>query len=115
MIEKFTPFFSTFPDTLTTLAVLVAGLVAQFVVFTLLRAYDRREDSALTHSVCSNLKIVSSWFFPVLVISLLLPLVPLLPKPFEVLRRVVKLTLILPFAWGLIRTLDVIQDFKQEH
>jgi small-conductance mechanosensitive channel len=50
---------------------------------------------------------------PVLAISLLLPLVPLPPKPFEVLRRFVEFTLILTFAWGLIKALDVAQDMVQ--
>ncbi|WP_216689141.1 mechanosensitive ion channel family protein [Hymenobacter siberiensis] len=119
MTEKFAPIFSNFPDILTTLAVLLgglaAGLVARLMVFALLRAYNRREDSALARSVSSNLSSVSSWFFPVLAISLLLPLVPLPPKPFEVLRRVVEFTLILSFAWGLIRTLDVVQDLVQQY
>lgn len=52
----------------------------------------------------------STLFFPVLVLSLLLPLVPL-----EVLRRVVEFALELSFAWGLIKTLDVAQDLFQRH
>ncbi|MBH8559798.1 mechanosensitive ion channel family protein [Hymenobacter negativus] len=117
MNETLAHLLSHFPDIFTGLAVLLgglaAGLVVRFVIFAGLRAYDRREDSALARSVMRHLRMASAWFLPVLAISLLLPLVPLPPKPFEVLRRFVEFVLILTFAWGLIKTLDVFQDLVQ--
>ena len=117
MNERIAHLISHFPDIFTGLAVLLgglaAGLVVRFVIFGLLRAYDRREDSALARSIAQHLRPASAWFLPVLAISLLLPLVPLPPKPFEVLRRFIEFVLILTFAWGLIRTLDVFQDLVQ--
>jgi len=117
MNERIAHLVSHFPDIFTALAVLLGGLAlgltVRFVVFGLLRAYDRREDSALARSVGLHLRAASTWFLPVLAISLLLPLVPLPPRPLEVLRRFVEFVLILTFAWGLIRTLDVFQDLVQ--
>ncbi|MDB5267844.1 MAG: mechanosensitive ion channel protein MscS [Hymenobacter sp.] len=117
MNEPLAHLVSHFPDIFTGLAVLLgglaAGLVVRFVIFAGLRAYDRREDSALARSVVQHLRMASAWFLPVLAISLLLPLVPLPPRPFEVLRRFIEFTLILTFAWGLIKTLDVFQDLVQ--
>lgn len=117
MTEQLTHLLSHFPDIFAALAVLLGGLAlgltVRFVIFGLLRAYDRREDSALARSVSKHLGTASAWFLPVLAISLLLPLVPLPPRPFEVLRRFIEFVLILTFAWGLIRTLDVLQDLVQ--
>lgn len=117
MNEQIAHLISHFPDIFTGLAVLLgglaAGLLVRFVIFGLLRAYDRREDSALARSIAQHLRPASAWFLPVLAVSLLLPLVPLSPKPFEVLRRFIEFVLILTFAWGLIRTLDVFQDLVQ--
>ena len=117
MNERIAHLVSHFPDIFTALAVLLGGLAlgltVRFVVFGLLRAYDRREDLALARSVGLHLRTASTWFLPVLAISLLLPLVPLPLRPLEVLRRFVEFVLILTFAWGLIRTLDVFQDLVQ--
>ncbi|GAB3571405.1 mechanosensitive ion channel family protein [Hymenobacter daeguensis] len=117
MTERLTHFLTHFPDIFTGLAVLLggiaAGLVVRFILFGGLRAYARREDSTLARSIVRHLRMASVWFLPVLAISLLLPLVPLPPKPFEVLRRFVEFVLILSFAWGLIKTLDILQDLVQ--
>jgi small-conductance mechanosensitive channel len=106
-----------FPDIFVILGVplagLALGLLLKWLLFAGLRAYNRREDSPLARSVCEHLSATSTFFFPVLMLSLLLPLVPLPPKPFEVLRRFVEFLLILSFAWGLIKTLDVSQDLLQ--
>ncbi|MDO7852031.1 mechanosensitive ion channel family protein [Hymenobacter convexus] len=117
MNEQIAHLLSHFPGIFTGLAVLLgalaAGLAAKLTLFGLLRAYDRRENSSLARSVGRHLRRASALFLPVLAVSLVLPLVPLPPKPFEVLRRVVEFVLILSFAWGLIKTLDVLQDWVQ--
>ena len=94
---------------------LALGLLAKTLVFMGLRAHGRRENSALARSVVLHLSGSSAFFFPVLALSLLLPLLPLPPKPFEVLRRLVEFALILSFAWGLIQTLEVLQDLIRRH
>ncbi|MVN75040.1 mechanosensitive ion channel [Hymenobacter sp. HMF4947] len=119
MKEQATQLLAHFPDIFVVMGVLLGGLalglVVKTILFALLRAYDRRENSALARSVCENLSAASAFFFPVLALSLLLPLLPLPPKPFEVVRRIIEFALILSFAWGLIKTLDVLQDLIRWH
>ncbi|GAB3823756.1 mechanosensitive ion channel family protein [Hymenobacter jeollabukensis] len=92
------------------------GLLLKWLLFGLLRVYNRRPDAPLlTQSVARWLSAPSAWFLPVLALSFLLPLAPLGPKPFEVLRRVVESLLISTFAWGLVRTVNVVEDLVQEH
>jgi small-conductance mechanosensitive channel len=117
MKETLAQLLDDFPDGIVVLGVLLGGLaiglLVKWLLFAGLRAYDRREDSAAARSVILHLRRTSAFFFPVLAWSLLLPLLPLPPKPFEVLRRVVEFMLVLSFAWGLIKTLDVVQDLIQ--
>jgi small-conductance mechanosensitive channel len=117
MKEDFAHFLSHFPDIVATVGVLLGGLmlglVARFLLFGALRRYGRRADAVVARSVAQHLRAPSAWFLPVLAVSLLLPLVQLPPRGFEVLRRLVEFTLILSFAWGVIRTLDVFQDLVQ--
>ncbi|GAA4369203.1 mechanosensitive ion channel [Hymenobacter saemangeumensis] len=117
MREQLTHLLEHFPQIFTTLGVLLGGaalgLLVKALLFALVRAFSRREDSPLARSVLRHLRQASSWFFPVLAISLLLPLTQLPPRAFEVLRRFVEITLILTFAWGLIKVLDVAQDLVQ--
>ncbi|MFD1872128.1 mechanosensitive ion channel family protein [Hymenobacter bucti] len=119
MEDFFAKLLADFPDGFVVLGVLLGGLALglalKSLLFAGLRAYDRREGSELARSVMLHLRTTSTLFFPVLAWSLLLPLLPLSPKPFEVLRRVVEFMLILSFAWGLIKTLDVVQDVIQRY
>ncbi|OUJ72250.1 mechanosensitive ion channel protein MscS [Hymenobacter crusticola] len=95
---------------------LLGGLVLKWIVFAALRAYNRRTDAPLaTHSFAHHLSRPSAFFLPVLVLSFVLPLVPLEPKPLEVLRRFVETTLIATFAWVLIRAVDVIEALVRQH
>ncbi|UOQ50891.1 mechanosensitive ion channel family protein [Hymenobacter cellulosivorans] len=118
MREQAEHLLSHFPEIFTGLGILLGGLliglVLKYAVFSVLRAFGRREDTTLARSVAKHLNQASTWFFPVLAISLVLPLVPLPPKPFEVLRRLVEVALVLTFAWGLIKTVDVLQDLVQQ-
>ncbi|MBD2722664.1 mechanosensitive ion channel family protein [Hymenobacter armeniacus] len=110
-------YLSHLPDVFTTLGVLLggfaSGLVAHYLLFAVLQAFARREDSAVARSLARHLRRPSAWFFPILAVSLVLPLAMLPPRPHEVLRRIVEMSLTLAFAWGLIKTLDVLQDLVQ--
>ncbi|RZK16773.1 MAG: mechanosensitive ion channel [Hymenobacter sp.] len=119
MNQELARILDQFPDIFVVLGVLLGGLalglLVKWLLFWGLRLYNRREDSPLARSVCEHLSATSACFLPVLALSLVLPLVPLPPKPFEVLRRLVEFALILSFAWGLIKTLDVAQGLLQRH
>jgi small-conductance mechanosensitive channel len=93
----------------------VAGLLIKVLVFSVLRAYNKVDDSYFVRSLVRHMSRPSALFFPVLMVSFVLPLAPLLPKSFEVLRRFVETALILTFAYGLVKTVDVVEDVIQEH
>ncbi|MFD2787630.1 mechanosensitive ion channel family protein [Hymenobacter rubripertinctus] len=108
------------PQVLSTVAIVagsvVAGWLLKLAVFGLLTAYVRREPAPLlASSVLRHLRQPSAWFFPVLVLSFLLPLTPLTARTLEVARRLVETALLTTFAWGLVKTVDVIQDLVQQH
>lgn len=95
---------------------LLAGLVLKYVVFGGLKIYAKRPDAPLlVQSVVKHLSRPSAYFFPVLVLSFMLPLVPLTARPFEVLQRVVETSLIIFFAWGLVKTVNVAEDLVLDH
>ncbi|GAB3295269.1 mechanosensitive ion channel [Hymenobacter humi] len=110
---------SHFPDALVTLGVvagsIVGGLALRFALASVLGAYQRRRPSPLLASVRKHLSLPVAYFFPVLLLSILLPLVPLPAGPFELLRRVVEIAFIASFAWGLMRAVEVAEDLVLQH
>lgn len=116
-------FFSDIPEQLRIwlqpLAVvagsLVVGRLLKYLVFGSLNAYTRRKPVLLAQSVARHLSQPSAWFFPVLVLSFVLPLTGLEDRPQEVTRRLVETALLITFAWGLVKTVDVIQDLVEDH
>ena len=108
-----------FPEELTTLLVLAGGLLGGWLLkvglFWGLRVYEHRASSLLARSVRRHLSTALGVFLPVLLLSVLLPLAPLASKPFEVLRRIVEIALIISFAWVLIRAVEVLEDLVLDH
>ena len=109
-----------FPETLHVLGLiaggLLGGLLLKIILFYLLRAYCQRHPAALlARSVLRHLSGAAAFFLPILTLSLVLPLVPLGPKPFEVLRRVVEIGLISSFAWLMTGSVFVVQDLVRQH
>lgn len=107
-------------ELLTTLGLVAGGLggglLLKYLLFGALHRFAKQPDSPLLlQSVVKHLSRPSAYFFPVLVLSFMLPLVPLTARPFEVLRRVVETGLILTFAWGLVKTVNVVQDLVVHH
>ena len=94
---------------------LLIGWLLKALAFWLLGAYVRREPVLLASSVLQHLRHPSGWFFPVLALSFVLPLTPLEARPLEVARRLVETALLTTFAWGLIKTVDVIEDLVRHH
>ncbi|MBX0290326.1 mechanosensitive ion channel family protein [Hymenobacter sp. HSC-4F20] len=94
---------------------LLGGWLLKQLAFWLLAAYHRREPVLLAESVLRHLSRPSAWFFPVLVLSFVLPLTPLNARALEVARRLVETALLTTFAWGLVKTVDVVEDLVQHH
>ncbi|RZK96537.1 MAG: hypothetical protein EOO62_29270, partial [Hymenobacter sp.] len=119
MKEQVIQFLDRFPDELTTLLViggsLLAGWLGKVLFFLALRTYERRVGSMLARSVRRRMGRALTFFVPVLLLSVLLPLAPLPAKLFEVLRRTVEISLIVTFAWVLMRGVEVIEDLVLDH
>jgi small-conductance mechanosensitive channel len=119
MKEQVMHLLGQFPDALTTLLIIIGSLVGgwllKIILFSGLRVYERRTASLLAGSVRRHLSRASSFFFPVLLLALLLPLLPLAPKPLEVMRRFVDITFIVTFSWGLVGTVEVVEDLVQSY
>ena len=119
MREYLLRFLKLFPDELTTLLVLVGGLLGGWLLkvglFAGLAVYERRAGSLLARSVRQHLGAVLTVFLPVLVLSVLLPLATLPPQLDEVLRRVLEIALIVSFAGVLIRLVAVLEDLVLDH
>ncbi|RPD45058.1 mechanosensitive ion channel family protein [Hymenobacter sediminis] len=94
---------------------LLAGWLLKRLAFWLLAAYNRREPTPLAESVLRHLSQPSAWFFPVLVLSFVLPLTRLEDRSLEVARRLVETALLTTFAWGLVKTVDVVEELVQHH
>ena len=108
-----------FPDTMVVLLVIagsiVGGLLLKYLLALALRAYERRHASRLVASVRQHLAQPVAYFFPILLLSLSLPLVALETRPMEVLRRLVEIAFIGSFAWGLMRAVEVAEDLVLAH
>jgi small-conductance mechanosensitive channel len=94
---------------------LALGVLLKWFIFWLLRLSARRDGAVLAQSAARWLSQPSGWFLPLLALSFMLPLAPLAPKPFEVLRRVVEAALISTFAWCLVRAVNVVEDLIRRH
>ncbi|MDO7886885.1 mechanosensitive ion channel [Hymenobacter sp. CA2-7] len=119
MKEYVLSFFDQLPGGLIALLVMGGSLVGGFLLkvglFWALRAYERRTGSALAASVCRHLGLALSFFVPVLLVAVLLPLAPLAPGPLEAVRRVVGIASIITFAWVLMRAMEVLEDLVLAH
>ncbi|MGI4831961.1 MAG: mechanosensitive ion channel family protein [Janthinobacterium lividum] len=119
MKEHIIRFLDLFPDQVTTLLVVLAGLLGGWLLkaglFAGLRAYERRAASLAAGSVRRHLGRALAFFLPLLLLSVVLPLAPLPPKPFEVMRRAVEISLIISFAWVLVRAVAVLEDLVLAH
>jgi small-conductance mechanosensitive channel len=107
------------PEGLTALLViggsLAAGWLLKVGIFWALRAYERRTASTLAGSVLRHLGTPASFFIPVLLVAVLLPLAALEPGPLEAARRVVGIASIVTFAWVLTQVMDVLEDLVLAH
>jgi small-conductance mechanosensitive channel len=108
-------FISHIPAGLEALAIIVLGfalgMLVRFFLRRILLAINSHHERILAHSAIDHYKKASRFFFPLLVISLLMPLVTLPPTGKEALRRVVELSLLISFAWMLIQTVRVVEDY----
>lgn len=84
------------------LAGLVLGILAKALLFRFISLYNNRFPAVWLQGILIHLAKPMAYFLPILGISMVLPLLPLNPKAFEVLRRMVEMILTCAFAWVLI-------------
>lgn len=94
---------------------LLLGLILKYILFSILKAYHKNKQPVLTLSIVKHLNRPNSFFLPLLFLSFMLPLVPLQPGPFEFIRRLNEILLIITFAWVLINAVYVVEDLIRHH
>lgn len=114
-MEEIRHFISHVPHGLKALAVLgigaLLGLLLRFFLRRILISLNTRHEQLLAQSAIKHYKKPGRFFFPLLVISLLMPLVDLPPAAKEALRRLVEISLLISFSWMLIQTVNVVEDY----
>ena len=114
-MEEIQHFISHIPAGLEALAILAAGvilgLLLRLFIRRILLAINTRHEQILAKSAIVHYKRPAGFFFPLLMISLLFPLISLPPAGREALRRVVEISLLISFSWMLIQTVNVVEDY----
>ncbi|AMM50366.1 mechanosensitive ion channel protein MscS [Rufibacter sp. DG15C] len=90
-------------------AALLAGLLLKWMIFKVLTAYQHWFPSSWVEGILLRQSKPLAYFLPLLVLSVALPLLPLAPDAFEVLRRIMEILLICAFAYFLIGWVNVVQ------
>ncbi|QHL87517.1 mechanosensitive ion channel [Nibribacter ruber] len=88
---------------------LLAGILLKWVIFKVLAAYQHWFPHVWVEGMLRKLPKPVAYFLPLLILSTALPLVPLAPKPFEVMRRFMEILLTCAFAYFLIGWVNVVQ------
>ncbi|MDQ4140675.1 MAG: mechanosensitive ion channel family protein [Bacteroidota bacterium] len=89
---------------------LLIGLLLKYLIFKVLSLYRRRSEPIIVNSIIKNVKRPTGYFLPVLVFSFIMPLMPFTGGSYEVMRRIIETSLIITFAWVLIRVVYVFED-----
>jgi small-conductance mechanosensitive channel len=114
-MTKLEHFISHIPAGLTAFGILAMGvflgLLVRFFLRRLLMAINTHQERILAQSAIEHYKRPGRFFFPLLVISLLMPLITLPPAGKETLQRLVEISLLISFSWMLIQTVNVVEDY----
>jgi len=96
----------------TILAAIITGWVVHTVLWTFVRRLARRTKSILDDSLDQHCRPPSRYLLMIIAIQLMLPLAGhhLPPETAHVLQSILKVLLILSFAWLLIRLTSVVED-----
>jgi small-conductance mechanosensitive channel len=87
------------------------GLLLRLFLHRVLMAINTRHEQILAQSAIQHYRRPGLFFFPLLVISFLLPLISLPPAGMEALRRLIEISLLISFSWMLIQTVKVVEDY----
>lgn len=87
------------------------GLIIEFVLFRILKMSAEHSDYYLIDSIISRTRKSFGFFFPVLVITLLMPLLQLDEEWRSIAQGLIEAVLIISFAWLLISFVRILEDY----
>ncbi|MDX5436093.1 MAG: mechanosensitive ion channel family protein [Pontibacter sp.] len=93
---------------------LIAGILVKYVLFKLLRVYNKQDNPLLVRSLTHHLNHPLSFLIPLLFLSISMPLLPYSDKTVYVLKRVIEIFDIVVFAWALINITNVARDMVRK-
>jgi len=89
---------------------IVAGLIAHYILFSIGERFARRKRHAVIVSFVKWARRPVRFIFPLIAVSIALPLLPLSSKFVRITEHILGLVLIACFAWFLTEMLKVVED-----
>lgn len=115
MLEHFQNTFSHLPDFVWNLilfgAAIIGGLILREFLSLLLKFYTKAKNFSLVHSALNRLARPLSFFLPLFLLNLSLPLMRMNLKILAVLDRMIGIALIISFASILIGIVRIVEDY----
>lgn len=88
----------------------VIGVLVKFVLFRLLRIYNKRDNPVLVRSLTEHLNHPFTYFIPLLFIAMAIATLPYSDSTIYTLKRIIEVLDIIAFAWILIKLTNVGRD-----
>ncbi|WP_246853615.1 mechanosensitive ion channel family protein [Rufibacter aurantiacus] len=95
---------------------LIGGMVLRWLIIKVLSAYQHWFPHIWVEAILAKLSKPLSYLLPLLLLAGALPLLPLTPTAFEMVRRIMEILLTCAFAWFLIGWVNVVQyQVRKKH
>lgn len=94
------------------LVAIALGLLIHYLLFLVIGNFAQHKTGVVGQSVAYHAKKPSKWIFPLLIVLIALPLVPLSSPVMNSLRHIVGLGLIAAVAWAVMLVSDVLADIS---
>ncbi len=104
------------PKSYWNIILIAVAIILGFIIKTVLSAFIRRNSEegksfSLVQSIITHLGGPLSYFIPLFILNILVPLMQLPPMVMHRLSKAVEIGLIITFSWLLIRSIKVVQDY----
>jgi small-conductance mechanosensitive channel len=104
------------PKSYWNVILIAVAIILGIIIKTVLSYFIRRNAAAgkefsLVHSIITHMGGPLSYFIPLFILNILVPLMQLPPVVLHRLSKTVEIGLIVTFAWLLIRSIKVVQDY----
>lgn len=95
------------------------GLLLKWILFRSIRWYNKRRDTLVMESLCQNLSRPATYFIPILMTLILLPVansfVTIEDTMLQNIQLTLKILLIISGAWMAIQSMDIFSDVIRQH